>query len=58
MRTPPLKCRLTGHKYVHQYAYGAESIGHVVVICKRRNCARIARTYTETNPRDYSDGFN
>ena len=58
MRRPPLRCRLFGHWYVHEYAYGAESIGHVVVICKRRWCGNIVRTYTETNARAYPDGFD
>ncbi len=54
---PPLLCRLLGHRYVHEYAYGAESIGFVVVICKRRYCGHIVRSYTETEVAAYADGF-
>ena len=47
----PLLCRLFGHRMEHVYAYGAESLGHVVVICKRRYCGHIHKTYTETDVR-------
>lgn len=57
MSNPPLRCRLFGHRYDHVYAYGAESLGVVVVICKRRHCGHIIRTYTETDVTTYSDGF-
>ncbi len=46
---PPLLCRLFGHRYEHVYAYGAETLGHVVVICKHRHCGHITKTYTETD---------
>jgi hypothetical protein len=45
---PPFLCRLLGHRYEHVYAYGAESLGRVVVICQRRHCGHITRSYTET----------
>ncbi len=43
----PLRCRLFGHAYEHVYAYGAESDGVKVIICRRRHCTDVLRTYIE-----------
>lgn len=47
----PLRCRLFGHTYEHVYAYGAESLGVKVVICRRLYCTDTLRSYVEAGVR-------